>query len=138
MKQQFASKLLDMQAPDGYLFLVTVPNYWGKGVTIRDAYDKAKKAGYYDREGDDSIMVQLVDFTAWLDETGMNIIKANGGKPTIEVGVFHADRRYRVELHYSINGAKFKRKYRALSRAMEYEEILRKNGVEARIVERAR
>lgn len=127
-----------MQAPDGYVFLVTVPHYWGKGVTIREAYDKAKKAGYYDREGDDSVMVQLVDASARLDETGMNIIKSTGGKETLDVGVFHADKRYRVELRYNVNGAKFVRKYRSLSRAMEYEKILTDNGIESAIHERTR
>ncbi len=76
-----ANKLV---APDGYVFVVLVANYWGKGHTILEAARACEKAG---GKTDGSFTVLLADPKAYVNEMG-GVTRPAKSKDTIEVGTF--------------------------------------------------
>lgn len=75
--------LLDMKAPNGAVFLVIVPHYWGKGNTPREAFAKCVQAGASDLG---QFMLYTTASDATVDEMGQSIIHKDGTVPTLFVG----------------------------------------------------
>ena len=73
-----------MKAPKGYVYLVIVPHYWGKGATLQEAFTNVTKAG---GTTDDNFQIFLVDPKACVDEMGYSIEGPPDGKKAIKIGL---------------------------------------------------
>lgn len=81
--------LLNMKAPEGYKYMVIVPNYWGKGDTIGEACSNVRKAG---GDTDGSFSLALVDPSAKIDGLG-GVARNSNGKVSVQIGIFKAPKR---------------------------------------------
>lgn len=78
------AKINRMKASEGYVYLVIVPNHWGKGATLREAFANVKKAG---GETDGDFQIFLADPQAHVDEMGRTIERPADGKKAIQIGL---------------------------------------------------
>ena len=84
-----ARPLASMAAPEGYVYLVIVPNHWGKGATVNEAFSAAaKSAGIGSIPAGTAFQLYLTDPKARLNEMGNTIERPAKGKAAIEVGSF--------------------------------------------------
>lgn len=87
-------KIDSMKAPDGYVYLVIVPNHWGKGKTLKEAFANVRKSG---GDTDGNFQIFLTDPKAYVDEMGNSIERPKDGKASVMIGlrkevteIFHA------------------------------------------------
>lgn len=76
----------NMKAPEGYQFMMIVPNYWGKGNTVQECIEKVHEAGG-NCKGDFKLL--LVDPEATLDGMG-GICRPVKGKASIDVMTYRS------------------------------------------------
>lgn len=75
-------KFKNMKAPAGYVYLIVIAHYWGKGASIADAMTALRKAGG-DASGDCRAAIYLADPDARLDDFGQSIERPSKGKESV-------------------------------------------------------
>ena len=81
--------LASMKAPEGFKYLVIIPNHWGKGETINEAFaNAAKSAGLGSVLPGTSFQLYLADPKAKLNEMGNSIERPTDGKSAVLIGTF--------------------------------------------------